>query len=201
MRRLLIVTLVMIAPALLPPGGASASTLSEAAQAADLRIVALAGEDAVNIIQQKTSVAPVVEVRDRNDQSVAGAVVKFAIQGGRASFNGARTLTLTTNAAGRATVTGLTPKGTGVFQINASASFRGQTAVATIAQTNVMTAARHDGQTGPSLVRREPSRQGWDVRHEDARVSGMGAGFGRVYRVPDARVHQRAAQRSLIRRL
>src|SRR5690349_11490647 len=62
---------------------AAASILTAAAQkqslpAAGLRIVIVEGEDAVNIVQQKTAVAPVVEVRDRNDQPVAGAVVNFA---------------------------------------------------------------------------------------------------------------------------
>jgi hypothetical protein len=113
-----------------------------AAQAAALKIVVLEGEGAVNIIQQKTAVAPVIEVRDRNDQPVAGAVVRFAIRQGRASFNGARTLTATTNALGRATATGLTPIGNGPLQIGASAAFQGQTAAITIAQTNVMTAAQ-----------------------------------------------------------
>ena len=70
------------------------------APASGLKIVVVEGEDAVNIIQQRTAVAPVIEVRDRNNQPVAGAVVRFAIQGGRASFNGARTLSVTTNLAG-----------------------------------------------------------------------------------------------------
>ena len=35
-----------------------------AAQTADLKIVVLKGEGAVNIIQQRTAVAPVIEVRD-----------------------------------------------------------------------------------------------------------------------------------------
>jgi hypothetical protein len=112
------------------------------ARSAAFRVVVVAGEDAVNIVQQKTAVAPVVEVRDQNDQPVGGAVVTFAIRSGRASFNGVRTLTLTTNAAGRAAAAGLTPTGSGTLQITASAAFQGQTAVATIAQTNVMTAAQ-----------------------------------------------------------
>src|SRR5215510_12137190 len=112
-----------------------------AAQAAALKIVVVEGEGAVNIIQQKTAVAPVIEVRDRNDQPVSGAVVKFAIQKGKASFDGARTVTVTTNAAGRATATGLTATGKGALQITASAAFQGQTAAATIAQTTVATAA------------------------------------------------------------
>jgi len=120
----------------------NAAESAGAAQAAGLKIVVIAGEDGVNIIQQKTAVAPVVEVRDRNDQPVAGAVVQFAIRGGRATFNGARTVTVTTNAAGRAAVIGLTPTASGAVQISATAAFQGQTAAVTIAQTNVLTAAQ-----------------------------------------------------------
>lgn len=124
---------------------AATSTTAYAAQNASatsgLKIVVIEGEDAVNVIQQKTAVAPIVEVRDRNNQPISGATVRFAIQGGRATFNGARTITLTTNAAGRAAVTGLTPTGSGALQISASATFQGQTAAVTIAQTNVLTAA------------------------------------------------------------
>jgi hypothetical protein len=117
-------------------------------QASPLRIVVVEGEDAVNVVQQKTAVAPVIEVRDRNDQPLAGVVVRFAISKGRATFNGARTLTVTTNVAGRAVATGLTPTGSGALQIGASAAFQGQTAVATIAQTNVMTLAQAAAASG-----------------------------------------------------
>jgi hypothetical protein len=111
------------------------------AQPAGLRIVVIEGENAVNIVQQKTAVAPVVEVRDRNDQPVSGVPVRFAITKGRATFGGERATTVTTNAAGRAAVSGLTPSGAGALQISATAAFLGQTAVATIIQTNVMTVA------------------------------------------------------------
>ena len=118
----------------------------KAATSSGLTIVVIEGEDAINVIQQKTAVAPIIEVRDRNNQPVSGATVRFAIQGGRATFSGAKTLTLTTNAAGRAAVTGLTPTGSGALQITASATFEGQTAAAvTIAQTNVATAAQAAG--------------------------------------------------------
>ncbi len=113
----------------------------QSAKTAALKIVVLEGEGAVNIILQKTAVAPIVEVRDRNDQPVSGAVVRFAIEKGRASFSGARTLTATTDALGRATATGLTATGRGALQITVSAAFQGQTAAATIAQTTVMTTA------------------------------------------------------------
>lgn len=109
----------------------------------ELKIVVIEGEGAVNIIQQKTAVAPVVEVRDRNDQPVAGAVVTFAIRSGRGTFGGGlRTLSVTTNATGRAAAAGFSPTASGAVQINVAASFQGQTAAATIAQTNVATAAQ-----------------------------------------------------------
>jgi hypothetical protein len=114
-------------------------------QAGGLRIVVIAGEDAVNVVQQRTSVAPVVEVRDRNDQPVAGAVVRFAIRRGRASFAGGRTLSVTTDAAGRATGTSLAPSGAGTLQITASTNVLGQTAAVTITQMNVMTLAEVAG--------------------------------------------------------
>jgi hypothetical protein len=108
-----------------------------------LRIVVVEGEDAVNIVQQKTAVAPVIEVRDRNNLPVPGALVTFSIQSGNAAtLGGASTLTVATNAAGQAAVTGLTPTAAGAFQIQVSAAFQGQVATATIAQTNVMTAAQ-----------------------------------------------------------
>lgn len=127
------------AAALLAAAGVNAA----AQQNAGLRIAVISGEDAVNIIQQKTAVAPLVEVRDRNNQPVAGAIVTFSIEGGKAAtFGGASTLTVATNAAGQAAVTGLTPSAAGAFQIQVSAAFQGQVATATIAQTNVMTAAQ-----------------------------------------------------------
>jgi hypothetical protein len=108
-----------------------------------LRIVVIEGEDAVNVIQQKTAVAPVIEVRDRNNLPVPGVLVTFSIEGGKAaSFGGASTLTVATNAAGQAAVTGLTPSAAGAFQIQVQAAFQGQLATATIAQTNVATAAQ-----------------------------------------------------------
>lgn len=114
----------------------------------NLTIVVIEGEDAINVIQQRTAVAPVVEVRDRNGQPVSGALVTFSVRNGRAAFSGARAITVATNAAGRAVATGFTPTGAGALQIGASAAFEGQTAVATIVQTNVMTAAQAAGAAG-----------------------------------------------------
>ena len=112
-------------------------------QAAPYKIVVLAGEDSVNVIQQKTAVAPLVEVRDRNNQPVSGVVVTFAVQGGKAAVfqGGATTMTIATNAAGQAAATGLTPLAAGAVNISVEAAIQGQVVTAAITQVNVMTAA------------------------------------------------------------
>jgi hypothetical protein len=109
-----------------------------------LRIVVIEGEDAVNVIQQKTAVRPVIEVRDRNNLPVSGVTVTFAIQGGQAATfaGGASTFSVVTNAAGQATAAAINPLASGAMQIQVQAVLQGQTALATIAQTNVMTVAQ-----------------------------------------------------------
>jgi hypothetical protein len=118
--------------------------LGGSAQAPALRIVVVEGEGGVNIIQQKTAVRPLVEVRDRNNLPVAGAAVTFTIGGGgqSAAFaGGVQTLTVTTNAAGQAAASGLNAISSGAFQIQVSAAYQGQIATAAISQTNFATAA------------------------------------------------------------
>src|SRR4029453_4033310 len=117
---------------------------SRAAQNAGLRIIVIAGEGAVNIIQQKTAVAPIVEVRDRNDQPVSGRLVCFTIDKSHAApfARGVHTLSVTTDGAGRAAVQELIPVSNGTYQVNVTASFEGQTANLPISQTNVATAAQ-----------------------------------------------------------
>jgi hypothetical protein len=125
---------------IMPPRGLVAvalvacSALLSAQQkvAADLRIVVLAGEGAVNIIQQKTAVAPIIEVRDRNNLPVSGATVTFSVSGTGATFGSGSTLTVVTNAAGQATAAGLTPTAAGALQVNVTAAFQGQLATAAV---------------------------------------------------------------------
>lgn len=108
-----------------------------------LRIIVLAGEDAVNIVQQKTAVRPLVEVRDRNDLPVAGVTVTFTIGRGQpAAFaGGVQTLTVTTNGAGQAEAAGFNVLGAGSVQIRVQAAYQGLIASAAISQTNFATAA------------------------------------------------------------
>ena len=120
---------------------AAASNLL-ALQAPALRIVVLDGENSVNIIQQKTAVRALVEVRDQNNVPVSGASVTFAVTGkGGATVAGSQTLTVATNAAGQASLTGMTPASSGGLQISVNASYNGLSAATTITQTVVATAA------------------------------------------------------------
>jgi hypothetical protein len=108
-----------------------------------LRIVVIEGENAVNIIQQKTAVRALVEVRDRNNLPVAGATVTFAVsgQGGATVAGSAPSLTVTTNAAGQAALAGGTPLTSGSLQISVNATFNGLTATASMSQTVLTTTA------------------------------------------------------------
>src|SRR6187401_913209 len=123
--------------------GSFVPSLSAQQQNAALKIVVLEGEGGVNIIQQKTAVRPLIEVRDRNNVPVSGASVTFTIGGGNgAAFaGGAQTLTVTTNAAGQAAASGLNAIRSGPFQIQVQATYQGQRATAAISQTNFATAA------------------------------------------------------------
>jgi hypothetical protein len=116
---------------------------SVAQPAGPFKIVVLAGEESVNVIQQKTAVAPLIEVRDRNNVPVPGAMVTFAVQGGKAAAfqGGASSLTIATNAAGQAAATGFTPMTAGAVNISVQATVQGQVVTAAISQVNVMTAA------------------------------------------------------------
>ena len=135
------------------------------APAAGLRIVVIEGEDSVNIIQQRTAVATIVEVRDRNNLPVSGASVLFLLGGGGGRTavlnNGLNQVTLTTNAAGRVTVT-VNPVSRGAVQLEVRASYMGQMATTTIRQTNFETAA-------------EAARAGQTTTATTAAAGGAGA--------------------------
>lgn len=106
-----------------------------------LAIVIVEGEDAVNDLNQPTIHAPVIQVQDENQKPVAGAAVVFFLPNrgpGGTFFDGTRSLTLTTDAQGRSTLRGIRfNRVSGQMQIRVTASSGGQTATATITQTNV----------------------------------------------------------------
>jgi hypothetical protein len=106
-----------------------------------LRILIVEGDGTINNIKQRVNVEPVVEVRDATNKLVEGAAVVFFLpsQGPSGTFsNGTKTLTTSTDRDGRASARGIHPNNqTGKFDIRVTASYQGQTASATITQTNI----------------------------------------------------------------
>src|SRR5271156_5768386 len=79
------------------------------------------GEGALNNVKQRVNREPIVQVEDENHKPIAGAAVVFFLptSGPGGTFaNGSQTLTVTTDATGRATATGIHPNHlTGKIQI------------------------------------------------------------------------------------
>lgn len=127
--------LLLTLPAVAPLHSAQAQETSR------LKILVLEGQGAINNIRQRTARDPIVEVQDENNRPVAGAVVTFLLpdRGASGTFaNGARSLSVTTDAQGRAVATGLQPNNVeGEYQMRVSASHQGQIASATITQSNI----------------------------------------------------------------
>jgi hypothetical protein len=119
----------------------SAAQVANATQAFPMRlsIVIVEGGGAINNIQQRVAREVIVQVNDENDRPVGGALVLFGLPTsgpGGAFANGVNTLSVTTNAAGRATAA-FTPNAvSGPFQINVTATFQDLKATAVIQQTN-----------------------------------------------------------------
>ncbi|MEX2299376.1 MAG: carboxypeptidase-like regulatory domain-containing protein [Bryobacterales bacterium] len=142
--------LLLALPAFAPLYGAPAQETSK------LKILVLEGQDAINNIRQRTARDPIVEVQDENNKPVAGAVVTFLLpdRGASGTFaNGAKSLSVTTDAQGRAVATGLQPNGVeGQYQIRVSASHQGQLASASISQANALGAAVAAGASTAKIV-------------------------------------------------
>jgi hypothetical protein len=110
-----------------------------------LNIVIVEGEGAINNVKQRVNREPIVQVEDENHKPIAGAAVVFFLpnQGPSGFFaNGSKSLTVTTNADGRAAASSITRNNlSGQMAIRVTAAFAGQTATATITQTNVASIA------------------------------------------------------------
>lgn len=116
-----------------------------AQQSPELQILVIGGEGSINNVKQRTAREPVIEVRDRNNRPVAGALVLFEAPRNGASgtfFGNSPTLRVTTDPQGRAVGQGFRPNNVGGdFGINVSASYQGLTATTVIHQTNLVAAA------------------------------------------------------------
>jgi len=84
----------------------------EAGSAPKLNLMIVDGDGAINNIRQRTAREPIVQVEDQNHKPVAGAVVVFLLPDHGASgvfANGSHTLTVVSDAQGRAVAKGLKP--------------------------------------------------------------------------------------------
>lgn len=111
----------------------------------DLQILVIGGEGSINNVKQRTAREPIVEVRDRNNRPVAGAVVLFEAprSGASGSFTGgSSSLRVTTDAQGRAVGQGFRPNtAQGNFQITVTATAGAATATTVIHMQNAGAAA------------------------------------------------------------
>ena len=123
---------------------------------AQLRIVILEGEGAINNIRQRTAREPIVQVEDENRKPVAGAMVLFTLpdSGPGAVFpNGSRSLITYTDPKGQAKANGLKPNSiAGAYQITVNVTSQGLKASTVIGQTNVLAAAAAAGGISAKLI-------------------------------------------------
>jgi hypothetical protein len=107
----------------------------------ELKITIIDGDEAINNIRQRTAREPIVQVEDENNRPVAGAAVVFLLpnDGAGGTFTGgAKSLSVTTDANGRAVARGLRPNNVaGRYQIRVTATSQGRTGRAILQQTNV----------------------------------------------------------------
>ena len=117
-----------------------------------LNLIVVEGEGAINNIRQRTARETIVQVEDENRKPVAGAVVVFTLpnQGAGGTFaNGAQTLTVTTEAQGRAVAQGLrVNRLAGQWQMRVNASLGNRTGSVTVTQTNAVAGAAAGGAAG-----------------------------------------------------
>jgi hypothetical protein len=120
-----------------------------AQQPPELQILVIGGEGSINNVKQRTAREPVIEVRDRNNRPVAGALVLFEAprNGASGAFIGnSPTLRVTTDQSGRAVGQGFRPNTTsGDFALQVTATHQGLTATASIRMSNVAAAGAAAG--------------------------------------------------------
>jgi hypothetical protein len=116
---------------------------------AELNIVVIDGEGAINNIGQRALHDPVVRVEDENHKPVSGAAVVFSVptEGASGEFTkGEKNLVVTTDHQGQATAQGLkVNQVAGRLPIHVTASYRGKTARTNITQFNMAVPGKKAG--------------------------------------------------------
>jgi hypothetical protein len=133
---------------------ASGATQSEPGQPKSLLITIIEGEGASNDIRTRTAREPIVQVDDENHKPVAGVLVLFSLDktgSSYANFGGASSLSVHTDAAGRAVASGFRiTQQKGPYKINVHASYGELVADAVINESNVAEVA--PGTTAPAVA-------------------------------------------------
>ncbi len=141
---------------------------------AELNIIVVQSEGALNNIKQRTAREPIVRVEDQNHKPVAGAIVSFVTpnQGASGTFlNGAHNIQAVSDLKGEAVARGFHPNTvTGKFEIHVSASYDGKMSQAVISQTNIVASA---AVTSTTLGL---SAKTWVIVASIAAAAGAGAG-------------------------
>jgi hypothetical protein len=123
-----------------------AQEIAPTGKEANLRIIVLEGDGAINFIKQRVAREATIQVVDENNKPVAGAMVLFTLPdtGPGGSFSdGSKTQISYTDAAGRATAMGFKANSiVGPFKLNVTASANGMAAnTVVVSQTNIVVAA------------------------------------------------------------
>jgi hypothetical protein len=120
-------------------------TSAPAQEPGKFRLVVVRGEgDQHNIKKGRATSQAVVEVRDQNDQPVAGVILTFALptQGASGTFvGGAQVTSLATNSLGQASVTFAPNQVAGQFALKVTGSVQGQSLSTSVAQSNLAATA------------------------------------------------------------
>lgn len=105
-----------------------------------LKVIALAGNNAMNDLERRVMAPLVVQVLDQNSRPVEGAqvVFRFPLKGAGAEFpNQQPAQTVRTNADGQAAAVGWVAREKGTFQVHIAVSRGNELGETTISMTNV----------------------------------------------------------------
>jgi hypothetical protein len=126
------------------------TALAQDAPEQQFKLVVLRGENAQNNMKKGRATRPVVEVRDRNNNPVAGALVVFTLPSSGPSgtfLGGGQVASVTTNAQGQASASFTANSVPGRVNLNVSTSINGQSVTTQIATYNVLAAGAITGTT------------------------------------------------------
>lgn len=130
--------------------GQQSALAQDSPEPQQFKLVVLRGENAQNNMKKGRATRPVVEVRDRNNKPVAGALVVFTLPSSGPSgtfLGGGQVASVTTNAQGQASASFTANSVPGKVNLNVSSTVNGQSLTTQIATFNVLAAGAITGTT------------------------------------------------------